>query len=351
MHRIEETENVKPSEIITCLPKVELHVHILGTIRPQTLLDFIREGEFETTYSSASDIAELFRFQDFSHFISVYSQVVNYITREQQFERIAYEMLQDLAASNVRYVEISFSAPDHTKRELEFSAMLDAIWRGIRRAQQEWGIEADVRIDLVRNYGPESAMEVLDWIRERSDRIISVDIGGSEHKFPPKPFASVYREAREMDLHLVAHAGEAAGPESVWDAIRYLNVERIGHGTSAIHDSKLMDRIKELGIAIEACPVSNVRTGVVQSLSEHPVGDFYKRGLLVSVNSDDPSFFDTSITNEYTQLYDVLGFSLADLINITLNAVESSFLDEKRKRWLLDKVNLENELLLERIDE
>ncbi|MHA2303529.1 MAG: adenosine deaminase [Candidatus Thorarchaeota archaeon] len=326
-------------EAITALPKVELHVHILGTIRPRTLLDFIDEGGFETPYKSEEDLAQLFQFQDFGHFISVYSEVVNFISKEKQFERLAFEMLEDLAASNVRYAEISFSAPDHMRRrELEFGAMLDAIDRGIRRAHRKTGIEADVRIDLVRNYGPESAMEVLDWIRERLDSIVSVDIGGSEHNFPAKPFAPVYKEARNLGLHLVAHAGEAEGPESIWDVIKFLEVERIGHGTSAIKDAQLMDHIKEKGIAIESCPVSNVRTGVVASIEEHPIREFYDRGLLVTVNSDDPAFFDTNITFEYTQLHDKLGFSLADLYSITQNGIESAFLSEARKESLQREV-------------
>jgi adenosine deaminase len=323
---------------VMALPKVELHVHILGTIRPKTLLDFIDEGDFETSYNSEDDLAQLFQYQDFGHFISVYSEVVGYITKEKQFERLAFEMLEDLAANNVRYAEISFSAPDHMRRELEFGAMLDSIDRGIRRAHRKTGIEADVRIDLVRNYGPDSAMEVLDWVREKLDSVVSVDIGGSEHKFPPKPFAPVYKEARNLGLHLVAHAGEAEGPESVWDVIRFLGVERIGHATSAIKDTQLMDHIKENGIAIESCPVSNVRTGVVASITEHPIREFYDRGLLVSVNSDDPAFFDTNITFEYTQLHDKLGFSLADLNAITQNGIKSAFLSEAKKESLLLEV-------------
>jgi adenosine deaminase len=323
---------------VMALPKVELHVHIVGTIRPKTLLDFIDEGEFETPYNSENDLAQLFQYQDFGHFISVYSEVMSYITKEKQFERLAFEMLEDLAANNVRYAEISFSAPDHMRRELEFGAMLDAIDRGMRHAYRKTGIEADVRIDLVRNYGAESAMEVLDQIREKLDSIVSVDIGGSEHKFPPKPFAPVYEEARNLGLHLVAHAGEAEGPESIWDVIRFLGVERIGHGTSAINDTQLMDHIKEKGIAIESCPVSNVRTGVVASIDEHPIREFYDRGLLVTVNSDDPAFFDTNISFEYTQLHDKLGFSLADLYSITQNGIKSAFLTETKKETLLLEV-------------
>jgi adenosine deaminase len=322
---------------IAALPKVELHIHLLGTIRPSTLLDFIDEADIEIPYKSESDLAQLFQYQDFGHFISVYGEVVSYITKEKQFERLAYEMLESLAAHNVRYAEISFSAPDHMRRELEFNAMLDAISRGIRRANRKTGVEADVRIDLVRNYGPESAFEVLDWIRDRIDSIVSVDIGGSEHNFPAKPFAPVYEEARKMGLHLVAHAGEAEGPESIWDAIKFLGVERIGHGTSAIDDIKLMDHIKENGVAIESCPVSNVRTGVVASIEEHPIREFYDRGLLVTVSSDDPAFFDTDISFEYMQLHDHLGFSLSDLYSITQNGIRSAFISDDKKDALLNE--------------
>jgi len=316
---------------------VELHIHLLGTIRPSTLLEFIDEAEIETRYKSERDLAQLFQYQNFGHFISVYGEVVSYVTKEKQFERLAFEMLEDLAAHNVRYAEISFSAPDHMRRGLEFNSMLDAMGRGIRRANRKIGIEADVRIDLVRNYGPESAFEVLDRIRDRLESVVSVDIGGSEQKFPAKPFTPVYEEARNMGLHLVAHAGEAEGPESIWDAIRFLGVERIGHATSAINDIKLMDHIKEGGIAIESCPVSNVRTGVVASIEEHPIREFYHRGLLVTVSSDDPSFFGTDISHEYIQLHDHLGFSLSDLYSITQNGIRSAFISDSKKNALLDK--------------
>ncbi|MFW9887533.1 MAG: adenosine deaminase [Candidatus Thorarchaeota archaeon] len=323
---------------LTALPKVELHIHLLGTIRPLTMLEFIDEAEINAPYNSEADLAHLFQYQDFGHFISIYGEAVTYITKEKQFERLAYEMLEDLAEHNVRYAEISFSAPDHMRRELEFNAMLGAIGRGIRRANRKTGIEADVRIDLVRNYGPESASEVLDCIRGRLDSIVSVDIGGSEHKFPAKPFSSVYKEAREMGLHLVAHAGEAEGPKSIWDAIRFLGVERIGHGTSAITDTKLMDHIREHGIVIESCPVSNVRTGVVASIEEHPIREFYERGLQVTVSTDDPAFFDTNISFEYIQLHDHLGFSLSDLYSIAQNGVRAAFISDSKKDALLNEL-------------
>jgi adenosine deaminase len=337
------------TDAIKALPKAQLHVHMVGSIRPETVWSIIEEGEVDTAYRSVDEIGQLFEYQDFRHFIETYGSIVDLITNEQQFERIAYEFLEDNAKCNVHYVEASFSAADHTKRGLEFPQMIDAINEGIIRANRDFGIECNIRVDLVRNYGSNTGMTVLDWIEEKPDNIVSIDIGGSEDKFPPKPYASAYKCAKEMGLHLVAHAGEAAGPSSIWDAVKYLYVERIGHGVTAIQDNDLMTYLKEKGIVIEACPVSNVRTGVVESLDRHPIRQFFDRGLTVTVNSDDPSLFGTDMNNEYIQLYRELGFTIPELMQLSLNAMDSAFIsDEKRnifrKQFLEEYENLKSEL-------
>jgi adenosine deaminase len=241
-------------------------------------------------------------------------------------------MLENDARCNVRYVEASFSPYDHIYRAgLDYDLMLDAINRGKHRARSDFGIECNIRIDLVRNYGPAVGMEILDLVEQKTDNVVSIDLGGSEERFPPKPYASVYARAKKMGLHLVAHAGEAAGPESIWDAVKYLNVERIGHGVAASCDPELMNYLKERNITIETCPVSNLRTGVVSSLKRHPIRTFMEKGLKATVNSDDPSMFNTNMNNEYSQLHQHLNFTIPELFQLSLNAVDSSFLPEKRK--------------------
>lgn len=322
---------METEQLIRALPKVEQHVHIVGSTKPETLLWLAEEGGIEKPYKTLEDALHFFQYRNFPHFISVYSTVVDCITKEDQFDRITYEMLEGDARCNVRYVEASFSAPDHVLKGLDYSRMLDAINRGARRAHSDFGIKCNLRIDLVRNYGPDVGMEVLDWIESKSDNIVSIDIGGSEERFPPKPFAPVYRRAREMGLHLVAHAGEAAGPESIWDAVRYLDVEHIGHGLAASTHPKLMDYLIEQGITIEMCPISNVKTGVVSSLERHPIKTFLERGLIVTVNTDDPSMFGTNMNNEYLQLHRRLNFTIRELFKLSLNAIDSSFLSEERR--------------------
>jgi len=323
-------------ELIRALPKIEQHVHIVGSTRPETLLWLMDEGGFKSTFKTVDDVRRFFRYRDFLHFISIYSKVVQYITEEEQFERITYEMLEGDARCNVRYVEASFSAPDHILLGLDYRRTLDAINHGIRRARRDLGIECNIRVDLVRNYGPDLGMEVLDWIESKNDNIVSIDIGGSEEGFPPRPYALVYERAREMGLHLTAHAGEAAGSDSIWDAVKYLGVERIGHGIAAASDIALMSYLKERDITIEMCPVSNLRTGVVNKIKDHPIREFINKGIRVTVNSDDPSMFGTDMNNEYIQLHREIGFTVPELFQISLNAVDSSFLPETRKLQLRD---------------
>jgi adenosine deaminase len=338
------------SQAIKKLPKAELHIHILGAIRPKRLLSLIQDDGRGSNYRTLEDITRLFQFRTFRHFILTYAEVVDYVTQESQLEQITFDMLEDCDSCNTRYVEASFSAIDHIERGLGYEKMLDAINRGIRKAKRRFGIECNIRIDLVRNDGPSGAMRVLDLIEAKSDNIISVDIGGSEDLYPPKPFAKAFHRARKLGLHTVAHAGEAAGPESIWDAIRYLKVERVGHAVSAVRDTKLLERMKSDGIGIESCPVSNVRTGAVRFLEDHPVREFYDNGLLISVNSDDPTFFQTDLNNEYMQLYQKLGFSLSDLFQLSTNAVNMSFLSEKKKAKMRNSFAMEARQILDSVE-
>ncbi|MFW9799711.1 MAG: adenosine deaminase [Candidatus Thorarchaeota archaeon] len=332
------------------LPKAELHIHLLGAIRPSTLLSLIQEGEPESSYRTVEDITRLFQFRTFRHFILAYTKAVDCVTQEKQFEQITLEVLEDCANSNTRYVEASFSAIDHIQRGLGYERMLDAINRGIRSAKRRFGIECNIRIDFVRNEGPRGAMRILDLIEAKSDNVISVDIGGSEDLYPPKPFADAFHRARRLGLHTVAHAGEAAGPKSVWEAIKHLNVERVGHAVSAVRDKKLLDRMKSRGIGIESCPTSNLRTGAVQYLQDHPIKEFYDRGLLVTVNSDDPTFFQTDLNNEYQQLNQNLGFSISDLFQLSINAIEVSFLSEDTKVRMQESFTKESGRIFDSVD-
>jgi len=332
--------------LIAKLPKVEQHVHIVGSIRPSTLLWLLSESDIEQSdLWNLEKVQELFQYRDFSHFIECYSFVTRSIRNEGQFERIVYEMLEDEARQNVRYVEASFSAPDHTRLGLDYSKALKAINRGIEKAHLDFGVECNLKIDLVRDYGPEAALKQLELISTYRERVVAIDIGGREYSAPAKSFEEVYRKAREMGLHPTAHAGEACGPRSIWEAVDVLGVERIGHGVSAREDMALLEHLKRRKISIETCPVSNLKTKVVNDIREHPVRLFFDKCLNVTVNSDDPTMFETNMNNEYSVLHNELGFTLLDLFHLSLNGIDSSFLSNERMERLGEKFHNDFERL------
>ncbi|MHA1136875.1 MAG: adenosine deaminase [Candidatus Thorarchaeota archaeon] len=328
-------------EAIRALPKVELHVHILGSIRPETLLSIIETDGIKAPYTSTEQITKRFEYTDFLNFIKAYMEIVDYITDERHFEQITYEMLENCAENNVHYVEASFSPRDHLPKGLTFDKMSESINKGIQRAKKDFGIETNLRVDIVRNSSFEEGMEIIDLIGKKPDNIVTVDLGGKESGWLPRRFAEHYKRATAMGLHRVAHAGEAAGPESIWDAIQSLDVERIGHGVTAHQDPELVEYLKREQIAIEMCPVSNLRTGVVPSIKEHPIREFFDKGLLVTVNSDDPSLFHTSMNNEYLQLHEHLNFSPKELFQISLTGIQTAFIDEGKKSKLHSKFSEE----------
>ena len=328
-YRVMSTE-----EAIKALPKLEQHVHIVGSVRPETFLWLAEDSGLDLPYETVEDLKGFYSYRGFPHFLEVYSKVNDAITKESHYERITYEMMEAQAVCNVRHSEALFSAWDHVRRGLDYGLMVDAINRGIRRAARDFGVTCTIRVDLVRNYGPEVGMKVLDLVEEKGTNVVAIDTGGSEYGYPPKPYRECYRRAREMGLHLVAHQGEGAGVDYVWECVEHLEPERIGHGVAAGQDIELMKHIARRGISIESCPVSNLRTGAVRSWAEHPIRRFIEHGVKVSVSSDDPPMFGTDMNNEYLQLHRNLGFTLDELFQISLDSVETSFLEAEAKEFM-----------------
>ena len=333
--------------IIKEIPKVEQHIHIVGAIRPETILWLIEESNIEDGPSSIGEVYELLEFKDFNGFLRSYITIRNCIREEKQFERIIYEILEDEAEQNVMYVEATLSPREHVMRVgLDYCRMMKSIGRGIRKARRDFGVECRLKIDLVRDFGPEIGKKTLEMIWEYDEYVVAIDLGGSEHLYPPKLFKDVYESAREMGLHLTAHAGEVVGSESVWDAINLLKVERVGHAVSAKEDLELINYMRKVGVSVEACPTSNVLTGAVKSIREHPIRLFFNSGVNVTVNSDDPTLFRTRINNEYLRLYRELGFTIHELYQLSLNAVESSFLSAEEKAKLRRRIERQKEKIL-----
>lgn len=314
------------------IPKVELHLHLEGAIPPTALWQLIEKYGGDPAVTTPEALEERFVYRDFPHFIETWIWKNEFLREYEDFTFIAEEVARDLARQNIRYVEAFFSPPDFARHDLRPQRLAEAIRSGLARVAE---IEVALVADLVRDNSPAEAEATLQAMVEVQDQgVIGIGLGGSEQSFPPEPFAEVFSRAQRLGLHTTAHAGEAAGPESIRGALHHLRVERIGHGTRAAEDEALVAYLAEEQIPLEMCPLSNVRTGVVPSLAEHPIRRFFERGLVVTVNTDDPQMFGNSLAEEYRLLVEVLGFSRAEIRSLILNAVDSAWLSPPRKEAL-----------------
>jgi len=329
------------------IPKVELHLHIEGAIPAQTLLDLAKRRGGDESLRTVRDLREKLRFRNFSHFIELWTWMTTLITEESEFEEVAYNVLEDLSRQNVKYVEASYSPGDYWRQGFSVEGITQNLIRGKERARQDFGIKCELIIDLIRDHGPQKSVQYLDAATPYLGKgVIGIGLGGSEQSFPPGPYAPLYREAKARGFRLTAHAGEVAGPNSIRAAVSDLAVERIGHGVRAGEDPSLIEFLLEKQIPLDICVTSNVRTGVYKSIAEHPIKEYFRQGLMVTINSDDPTMFNTSLTQEYLILVQKLGFSLPDLRRLGENGIHASFMSEQDKTAMRSQFDAEWDGLL-----
>jgi adenosine deaminase len=313
------------------VPKVELHLHLEGAIPHEALWELIKKYGGDPSIPDLKALERKFHYRDFPHFLETWVWKNNFLREYGDFTFFSEAVARDLARQNIRYAEVFYSPSDFFRHGLKTQRLTEAIRKGLSRVPN---IKVSLVTDFCRNYGPENAARVLVEISDVKDLgVIGVTIGGSEQDYPPEPFAEVYEKARQLGFHTSAHAGEAAGAESIRGAIRSLKVERVGHGTRAYEDDSLMDYLAEHRIPLEVCPLSNVKTGVVASLKNHPIRTYFERGIIITVNTDDPKMFGNSLATEYEALEAELGFSRDDMRTLILNGIQASWLsaDEKKK--------------------
>jgi adenosine deaminase len=314
------------------VPKVELHIHLEGAIPYAALWALVEKYGGDPSIPDLAALQARFSYRDFPHFINTWVWKNQFLREYDDFTFIAEAVARDLADQNIRYVEAFYSPPDFKRHGLGTQELTWAIRRGLERVSE---IKVALVADLVRDFGPQRGAITLREVAEVADLgVIGIGIGGSEQDHPPEPFHEVYEQARQSGFHTSAHAGEAAGAESVWGAIRALKVDRIGHGIRASEDPALLEWLAEQQIPIEMCPISNLRTGVVPSIEAHPIRQYFERGLLVSVNTDDPKMFGNDLAGEYQVLVERLGFSQDEIRTLILQAVQAAWLPAERKAEL-----------------
>jgi adenosine deaminase/aminodeoxyfutalosine deaminase len=321
------------------LPKAELHLHLEGTIKPETLLELSRRHDKEPLTMEGAKA--LYEYENFLGFLMSFKAVTERLRWPEDYELITYNMIRELAAQGVVHAEVyvSFGIIYYWKKT-EVEPYMEAIERGRVRGEKDFGTSVLWIIDAVRHFGVEEAARVFDKaaeLRSKYPSIVGIGIGGDEARGPADQFRDLYQVARGAGLRLTAHAGESVGPESIWSAIN-IGAERIGHALAAQHDAELLEVLARKQIPLEINVTSNIKTGCCKHFDEHPVKEYFDSGLMVTLNSDDPPMFGSDLLGEYVLAQERYGFTLEQMRELAANAVEASFLDPTRKLALLQRV-------------
>ena len=339
-------------DLLRQLPKSELHVHVRGAIPIGVFTHLLNKYPISDVLAGISDeykvklngypnmrpflsdrhtpwtvedAAKIFEFRTFEQFLDTFNFTGFFLREVADMRALVLGVVESLKAQNIIYAEITISIKEYLRQHITLEDLLTCL----EEASHVPGIRVQWIVDLVRDFGVESGLTLLHQILElRPTSIVGITLGGSEHEYPPAQFIEIYKLARDNALHLTVHAGEALGPESVWDAVRVLGVERIGHGVRAIEDPALVAYLAEKEIPLEVCPTSNLRTCIYPSYAAHPVLSLYEAGVPVSINSDDPTFFHTTLANEYEQVYN-MGANEAAIYSMLRNGFAHAFLDKR----------------------
>ncbi|HTV72971.1 MAG TPA: adenosine deaminase [Candidatus Acidoferrales bacterium] len=334
---LDSPQGVEARALIKALPKVQLHCHLEGTVRPAAFLALARKHGVDLGPRRGIELERLYDFTTFLEFLMLFRAVSETLRAPSDFAQIARDYIVEAAAQNVRYAElfISPSVWTYFQPDLDVRATLQAIRETLDDEGARYGMEVALIADLTRNFGPERALQTAQLVASMSAEfgIVGVGLGGDEVKWAPELFAQAFAYARERGLHCVAHAGEAMGASSVRGAVDVLGAERIGHGVRALEDPELVAELAERKIALEICPTSNRLTGAVSADIPHPIAEFDARGVVCVIDADDPALFGTSLVDEYLLVADWLGIEA--VVRMARNAIEASFAAPAQKARLL----------------
>ncbi len=326
------------ADFVAGLPKAELHVHQVGSASPRIVSELAARHP-GTVPSDPEALRDFYVFTDFAHFIEVYLAVVDLVRDPEDVRLLTYEVARELAAQQVRYAEVTCTPYTSVLAGVPIEAFVEAIEDARVAAERDHGIRLAWVYDIPGEFGLPAAEATCDYLSCAPPSLVGFGLGGPEVGVPRPQFKPHFDRARALGLHSVPHAGETTGPQTVWDALELLGAERIGHGTSAVQDPALLAHLAERRIAVEVCPTSNVATRAVPDLAAHPIRQMYDAGLHVTVNSDDPPMFGTTLDREYQIAADLLDLDEAGVARLGAAAVEAAFLDPAAKRALTEEVD------------
>jgi adenosine deaminase len=329
-------------ELLHRLPKAELHVHLDGSLRPETMLELAAEYGQKMPAHDPDALRDYMHVQDAQNLVEYlerFAITLSVMQTGEALERIAYELAEDLARENVRYAEIRYSPILNTQGGLPLTETVEAPLRGLRRAEADFGIKTAIIICGIRNMEPATSRDLADLTVAYKDRgVVAFDLAGAEYNYPAKKHKDAFYTVINKNMAATIHAGEAYGPESIHQALHFCKANRIGHGTRLYEDPDLMRYVNDFRIPIEICLTSNVQTRAVPSFAEHPLRQYYDAGLVLSINTDNRLMSATTVTEEYWRAHQHLGFTWDELVELALMGFESGFIHRTEKLKLLDEV-------------
>ncbi len=311
------------------LPKVELHLHLEGSIEPAEVRYLARQNRLRDAEHPLEYFTEQYHYRDFLGFLLSFKFVTEHLVRPEDFAWATRQLVGRLQAQTVIYAEVFLSAGVALKQRKDLDSILRAVSQASRDCEASSGVVVNWILDITRQFGAPLGDRVVDSAlrarREGHDNVVAVGMGGDENSLPAREYQRVFAKAREQGLHVTIHAGEIGGPQSIREALDVLGAERIGHGIAAHKDEQLMDRLRQENILLECALTSNIKTGAIPRLNEHPLRKFLEHGVPVCLNSDDPALFSTSLTNEYLLAEEQLGLTRDDFLRMNRMALEHSF--------------------------
>ncbi len=320
------------------VPKIELHLHLEGSISPAMFLRLARRNGVRLPADTEAGMAKLFQYRHFGDFLTTFMQLVQALRTGQDFAESAYELSHQLADQGIIYAEVMLSVAQYINRGIDLSEVVQGAAEGFARGQQERGTAVQLVFDYGRQFGVDGAWRAFEAALRHRDVVAGFSIGGDELRYPPEIYAEVFAAAHAHGVPVMAHAGEVAGPESVWGAIDALGVQRIGHGIRSVDDPTLLDTLRQRNITLDVCLTSNLMTGAVSSLAAHPLRQLLQAGVPLTLNTDDPSFFHTTLIEEYQRAARHCGLTIDDLATTLRTAANAAFLPDLARQQVRQQI-------------
>jgi aminodeoxyfutalosine deaminase len=328
-HQADKMDTIE--KFIAQMPKAELHVHLEGSVRPQTLLKLAQRHHAPLPADTIEGLKKWYTFQDFGHFIEIYMTISGCLRTADDIELIAREFLENQAEQNIVYSEVTFTPYNQfLANRLGFQDQLAAVNRARAWGEKELGVRMGIIVDIPRSIKPAEGEIIADWVIEgHAAGVIALGLGGPEKGNPPEKFQTAFDRVRSAGIPCILHAGETEGPKSIWSALQVADSQRIGHGVRAVEDAALLAYLREKQVPLEVCPSSNICLNVFPSMAEHSLPRLMEAGLYVTINSDDPPMFNTTLTNEFLNGHKSFGWGQDTIQQLVLNAVNVTLLSEE----------------------